>query len=246
MDHDALINAIRVESGALVFALEGAEDDDLVSTCHGWTVRDLAIHVGEFSGFWAHVLCEGTGRPKTPFPDPPSSGDLAPWVALTLQFLMEELEATPADTAVWTWFEADHTAGFVTRRCAHEVAVHRFDAQSATGIHTPIPTELAADGIDEVLDVLVTTREHSQRGSGRVLALRSTDVGMEWLVTLGLDRINVERKSQDEAPHDGSDLVVSGTASDLELTLYHRPTLSPVDVHGDYTVLDEWHREFTF
>jgi hypothetical protein len=49
--------------------------------------------------------------------------------------------------------------------------------------------------------------------------------------------------TQDEPPPDDSDLVVSGTAtSDLELTLYHRPTLSPVDVHGDYTVLDEWHR----
>ena len=41
-------------------------------------------------------------------------------------------------------------------------------------------------------------------------------------------------------------MVVMGTASDLELMLYHRPTLSPVDVHGDYTVQEEWHRDFTF
>ncbi len=62
-----------------------------------------------------------------------------------------------------------------------------------------------------------------------------TTVGSRWT-----------RRTQDEAPIEGSDLVVSGTTSDLELTLYHRPTLSPVDVHGDYTVLEEWHRRFTF
>jgi hypothetical protein len=47
-------------------------------------------------------------------------------------------------------------------------------------------------------------------------------------------------------PVEGAELVVTGTTSDLELTLYHRPTLGTVDVHGDYTVLDGWHHEFTF
>ena len=181
-----------------------------------------------------------------PLPDPPPDDALVDWVAGANASLLTELEATPAATAVWTWFEPDHSAGFVARRCAHELAVHRYDAQSARGICTPIGTELAADGIDEVLDVLVTVREQSRRGSGRVLALRSSDVGTEWVITLAEDRPVVERASQDDPPFEGSDLIVSGTASDLELTLYHRPTLSPVDVHGDYTVLDEWHRAFTF
>ena len=147
---------------------------------------------------------------------------------------------------MWTWFEPDHTARFVSRRVTHELAVHRFDAQASRGICTPIPTEVAVDGINEVLDVLVTAREHSREGSGRVMTLRSTDVGTEWILTLAPDRIEVERRSDDQPPSDSGDMVVSGTASDLELTLYHRPTLSPVDVHGDYTVLDEWYRLFTF
>jgi hypothetical protein len=134
----------------------------------------------------------------------------------------------------------------VSRRITHELAVHRFDAQASRGICTPIPTEVAADGINEVLDVLVTAREHPREGSGRVMTLRSTDVGTEWILTLAPDRVDVERRSDDQPPSDSGDMVVSGTASDLELTLYHRPTLSPVDVHGDYTVLDEWHRLFTF
>ena len=149
-------------------------------------------------------------------------------------------------TPVWTWFEADHSARFVARRCAHELAVHRYDAQSSRGICTPIPTELAADGIDEVFDVLLSTREDRGMGSGRVLTLRSSELGAEWSAALNPGRIEVVRRSQDEPPVEGSDLMVSGTTSDLELTLYHRPTLSPVDVHGDYTVLEEWHRRFTF
>lgn len=248
VDHPSLVAAVRSESGALTFALEAGALDDVVPTCAGWEVRDLAVHVGGFCGFWGHVLCEGTGRPKPAFPDPPTDHDeeLVGWVADACAMLVSELEATPAATAVWTWSESDHTAGFVARRCAHELAVHRYDAQSSRGICTPVPAELAADGIDEVLDVLAPAREQPVPGSGRMLSLRSSDLGTAWMVTLGRDRIDVVRRTQDEPPQEDGDLVVSGTTSDLELTLYHRPTLSPVDVHGDYTLLEEWHRRFTF
>jgi uncharacterized protein (TIGR03083 family) len=245
MDYDSLIEAVRSESGALTFALEAGAIDDLVPTCSGWEVRDLAIHIGNICEFWSHVLCDGTGRPKVAFADPPRDDELIGWVADACAALITELEVTPARTEVWTWSATDHTAGFVARRCAHELTVHRYDAQSSRGICTPIPAELAVDGIDEVLDVLVVARQLSGKGSGRVMDLRSSDAGLEWSVTLERERMAVDRRSQDEPPVDRSDLVVSGTASDLELTLYHRPTLSPVDVHGDYTVLEEWHREFT-
>lgn len=246
MEPGQLVDAVRGESEALIFAVGSGAMDVPVPTCEGWEVRDLARHVGEFCGFWSHVLAEGTGRPKTPFPDPPVDPELPDWMADRCVDLVGELEATAPATPVWTWFEPDHTAAFVMRRCAHELAVHRFDAQSAHGITTPIAPELAADGIDEILDVLVTDRPRTGSGTGRTMALRSTDLGMEWAVTIGADRIDVRRHTQDEPPDDRYALVVSGTASDLELTLYHRPTLGTVDVHGDYTVLDSWHREFTF
>jgi uncharacterized protein (TIGR03083 family) len=246
VDHSSLLTAVRIELGALTFALEAGEMDDLVPTCEGWEVRDLAVHVGQFCGFWSHVLCEGTNHPKTPLPDPPDDDGLVPWVADAGADLIDRLEATPAATPVWTWFEGDHSARFVARRCAHELSVHRYDAQASRGICTPIPTELAADGIDEIFDVLLTARDHPGTGSGRVLSLRSSELGTEWLATFATGRMEVVRGTQDEAPAAERDLVVSGTTSDLELTLYHRPTLSPVDVHGDYTVLEEWHRRFTF
>lgn len=244
MDHDSLVAAVREEGGALVAAVADGPVAAVVPTCDGWTVADLAVHVGSFCGFWSHVLCEGTGRPKTPFPDPPDGDGLAGWIAMLSETLVDLLTTTPADTEVWTWFDPDHTAGFVARRCAHELAVHRYDAQTARGDVGPIAAELAVDGVDEILDVLVTARDRTGQGTGRALALRSADAGLEWIVTLGQRHIDVLR--QDDAHIEGSALVITGTASDLELTLYDRPTLSPVDLSGDPTVIDEWHREFTF
>ncbi len=246
MDNASLIESVRAEGQTLVGALEDAAADDLVPTCEGWKIADLAVHVGQFCGFWSHVLCEGTGRPKTPFPEPPGGDELTLWVAALAGHLVEELDATPPDTEVWTWFDADHTAGFVSRRSAHELAVHRYDAQSTNRACTPIASDLAEDGIDEVLDVLVTARDRTGRGTGRTMALHGTDIGACWVVAIEHDRITVERRRHDGEMPEHTDVVVSGTASDLELTLYRRPTLSPVDVHGDYTVLEEWHREFTF
>jgi uncharacterized protein (TIGR03083 family) len=246
MEPSEFVDAVRSESESLIVAVGAGAMDVPVPTCEPWEVRDLATHVGGFCGFWSHVLSEATGRPKPPFPDPPEAEQLAEWLADRCVDLVGELEATPPDTQVWTWFEADHSAAFVMRRSAHELAVHRYDAQATHGLTLPIPTELAADGINEIFDVLLHARPRTGRGTGRSMALRSTDLGIEWLVTIGAERIDVERRTQDDAPVEGCDLVVSGTTSDLELTLYHRPTLDAVDVLGDYTVLDSWHNEFTF
>ncbi len=219
--------------------------DTIVPTCEDWTVSDLAVHVGAFCGFWTHVLCEGTGRTKTPFADPPEGADLIRWLDELAAHLVAELEATPPATEVWTWFAADHTARFVARRCAHELAVHRYDAQSARGEWEPIAPALAVDGIDEIFDALVTSRDRTGDGTGRTLALVCTDEPVSWAAVMESNRIDVDRHGP-EAGAPAGDLTVTGAASDLELVLYHRPPLSPVDMSGDYTVLDEWHREFRF
>jgi len=245
VDHASHIAAVRTEAAALTFALEAGEMDDLVPTCHGWEVRDLAVHVGTFCGRWSGVL-GGDGDRSAPLPEPPDDSGLVAWVTGACATLVDQLDSTPPASPVRSPFGGDRSGAFVARRSAHELAVHRYDAQAARGICAPVPTELAADGIDEVVDVLVDLRPAPGPGSGRVLSLRSSELGTEWVIGLGRDRIEVERRTQDQAPAEDANLIVSGTTSDLELTLYHRPTLSPVDVHGDYTVLEEWHRRFTF
>lgn len=245
MEYDALVGAVRTEGAAALSALESDPDPDTpVPTCEHWTVADLVVHLGAFCAFWTHVLCEGTGRPLTPYPDPPEGPALVPWLGELHSHLVDQLETTPPTTEVWTWYAPDRSVGFVARRCAHELAVHRYDAQSAHGICTPIAAGLAVDGVDEILGALVTVRERTGEGTGRTLSLRCTDAPAGWSIAMASNRIDVERDGSTAMP--AADLSVVGSASDIELTLYHRPTLSPVEMHGDYSVLEEWHREFKF
>ncbi len=67
--------------------------------------------------------------------------------------LVAELEqADPTDEA-WTW-SSEQTVGFTFRRQAHEALIHRLDAEQTAGDVTPLDTALAADGVEEVLDVM--------------------------------------------------------------------------------------------
>jgi uncharacterized protein (TIGR03083 family) len=211
-----------------------------VPTCPDWTLADLTKHLGEFAGFWTHVLCEGTGTAKTPYTDPPSGSALAPWFEEVSPHLVARLRATPPDTEVWTWKKDDQSARFVARRCANELAVHRFDAQTARETAKPIEAALAADGIDEIFVMIEAVPEPSGKASGETLHLHATDSGDEWLLTLHGDRVEVDRR------HAKADLALRGAVSDLELVLYQRPPVADVERLGDEGVLDVWYREFTF
>jgi hypothetical protein len=235
-------DAVAREIEDLSAALAAGPLSDPVPTCSDWAVADLAVHVGEFCGFWSHVLCEGTGRPKTPFTDPPRGDALAGWAAELGVHLVAELEATPSETEVWTWLDADKSAGFVGRRCAHELAVHRYDAQSARGTCSPIAPRLAADGIAEILDALLSLRDRTGQGSGQSMHLHGTDAReeAEWVITFHADRVDARQG------HAKADLALRGSVSDLELLLYGRPTLGEVEHLGDESVLELWYREFAF
>ncbi len=231
--------AAATAGAALADALDAGPLDVPVPTCPDWTLADLAVHVGEFAGFGTHVLCEGLGRPKTPFPDPPPPASLPGWYRELDAHLREVLAVTPPDAPMWTWVQSDQSAGFIARRCAHELAVHCFDAQMARGTARPIEAAVAADGIDEIF-VMMAARGERHGGEGQTLHLHGTDRGDEWLLTLQSDRVEVEHR------HAKADMALRGAESDLELLLYQRPALGPVERFGDPGVLDAWYRAFTF
>ena len=239
MEYAEHVEAVEPETRALAAAFRRADPGARVPSCPDWTVADLAEHVGGFSGFWAHVLCEGTGRPKTPFPEVQPGASLGDWYEEVAALLVAELRATPPDTAVWTWAD-DRSARFVGRRCAHELAVHRFDAELAIDAPQPIDAAVAADGIDEIFYMIDAASDRAGRGEGETLHLHGTDRGDEWLLTLDPDGLQVERR------HAKGDLALRGAVSDLELLLYQRPTLGDVERLGDERVLAAWQRVFTF
>src|SRR5437660_740044 len=131
VDYDEHVDAVEHETAALATAFGAGPLDAPVPTCPDWSLRDLAEHVGQVTAFWTHILCEGTGRPKTPYaeraPDPGADA----WYATLAGHLIAELRASPPTTTIWTWVDSDKTARFAARRCANELAVHRFDAQCA-------------------------------------------------------------------------------------------------------------------
>ncbi|HZU71587.1 MAG TPA: maleylpyruvate isomerase family mycothiol-dependent enzyme [Acidimicrobiales bacterium] len=239
MRYEDLVAGVAREVGVLTTAFERVGPGDPVPTCPDWKVLDLATHLGEFIGFWTHVLCEGTGRPKTPW-NPAPANDLAPWFAEIGGHLVAELAAASGDTPVWTWSPTDQTAGFVARRCAHELTVHRVDAELVSGSHGPIDPDIAADGIDEMFMIATDGPRAGAAGNGETLHVHGTDRPAEWFVTLAPTGTTVE------ARHEKADLALRGPVAELELLLYQRPTSAGIERLGDEGVLDAWYRVFTF
>jgi uncharacterized protein (TIGR03083 family) len=239
MDHDRRVDAVRQGLEALHAALVDGPIYAPVPTCPEWTMADLSQHVGEFAGWWTQILCDGSGRPDPPPFAVPDPDDRPAWFAEVGARLLTELEATPASTEVWTWAKDDKTAGFVARRCAHELAIHRYDAQMARGTQQPIDAVVASDGIDEIF-VMLDNRGPRSVGRGETLHLHATDCDAEWMLTLTEDGISVLHE------HGKGDAAIRGAVSDIELLLYQRPTIGEVESFGDTRPLELFHRAFTF
>jgi uncharacterized protein (TIGR03083 family) len=238
MQYAAHVEAVERQTQAFAKALMRGDAEARVPTCPDWTLRDLTTHVGQVMGFWTHLVCEGTGRPKPQFDEQPGpSAGL--WFVQIAGLLVAELKAAAADTKVWTWNPKDQSAAFAARRMAHETSVHRFDAQMAVGKPEAIdPPPLAADGIEEIF-VMIDAWPESGRGEGQMLHLHSAE-GDEWLIAMNPDGLDIRRE------HAKGDLALKGAVSDLELLLYNRPPLGEVERFGDDAVLDAWYRVFKF
>ncbi len=251
MEHSEYVAAARGDLAAICEAVAAGSTDVQVPTCPDFDVDALARHVGAFCLRWTKVVREGH---EVPFRSidaedpPPGPQRRAEWLAGVGDELLDLLATTPPETTRWSWYPEDPTVGFIARRVAHELCMHRVDAQGARGVAGPIDPALAADGIDEAFFL----RAHHARfaaqpleGSGRTLHLHGTDgpadgEPAEWLVRLSPSGLVVTRE------HAKGDLALRGATGDLERLLYQRPTFDEVQVFGDATVLEELHRAFTF
>ena len=179
-----------------------------VPSCPEWQVGDLVAHLGAVQRFHAlHVVRGVTDQPTEHATIPDDDDHLLEWFDEGTQLLLDALRRTPDDTPAWNWSSGPQVAAFWPRRMALEAAVHRWDAQSATGTPTPQDPELAADGIDEVLFV-----HHDGPGTVRV---ELTDVARAW--------------GQQKTPS----AVLAGTAEGVFLGLWGRVPLESLSVEGD-------------
>ncbi|MGA8211032.1 MAG: maleylpyruvate isomerase family mycothiol-dependent enzyme, partial [Nocardioidaceae bacterium] len=165
-----------------------------VPGCPGWSVRELVLHLGNMHA-WAATIVE-TGRCAAEQNDAPRSprssrgaraNRAAQWYRGKAEDLYEVLRHAPPAQPCWTVVDPDGVAGFWARRQLHETTVHLVDLDSACGRATVLDPVVCADGVDEVLAVLLPGRSRQGRPVllDRPLALVATDTPDRWLLTPG-------------------------------------------------------------
>lgn len=231
MDYARHLAALRHEGAALAGAAREALRDE-VPTCPGWTVERLVQHVGHgFRTVTRIVRDHADAEVSFDGLDAPDEG-VVTWFEESLDDLVDALANEDPGTPVWNWSGRDLRVAFWARRMAHEVAVHRWDAQRATGREQPVEAELAADGVDELLDVFLpeSLGEHPVDGLAATFSVIATDTGDAWYGRLRPDSSDVVRGIPASLP----DATLRGTASDLLLAVWGRPVA--VEASGDERV----------
>ncbi|KPI33741.1 Conserved hypothetical protein CHP03083 [Actinobacteria bacterium OV450] len=236
----------------------------LVPSCPGWSVADLVGHLGSVHRFVARILRERLSEapdhtdptiydiPQDPavraaWPKPegvPNRGPVPPalteWFeqgARRLEALFRELGP---DVPVWTWAadSTDRTSGFWLRMQTLELAVHRWDAQSATGAPQPVDAVIAADAVPQTFETMAPFRRAAaggRAGAGERYRFRRTDGPGSWTVTFSGDLVQVEHGATGTV-----DVEAAGTASDLMLFLWRRIPASALRVTGDAELLPHY------
>ena len=195
-----------------------------------WTAGDLVGHLGSVHRWATWIVAAGsTGPPPPEAREAPPADGLLDWYAEGLSRLVAVLRDTPGDAAAWHMSPAaEKVAASWARRQAHELAVHRMDLEAAAGRrHEPLDADLAEDGVDELLAVVLArwARTEPLLGAAATVAVRSRRA-RSWVVRVDRGVVRVE-----PGPAGQTDAAVEGDPVGLLLHLWGRP--GDVVVTGD-------------
>jgi uncharacterized protein (TIGR03083 family) len=213
MDLARRVELIKLDSAALADAAE----QDLaapIPSCPDWDMADLVRHVLQVHRSWGRIVGEGLTEPRwSEAPMPPDDQLVDEFRTNAIRFA-DVLGTTDPDSPCWTWGPTQNAA-FVQRFQVQEVALHRFDAESAVGKPGPIAADGAADAIELDRQLLPA----AATGAQSAFAVVATDVPLE-----------ITMSAKPELPVVGT---LRGGASDLLLVFWKRLPLEAVDVTGD-------------
>ncbi len=215
-----------------------------IPSCPGWTVGEIADHLADCWTFWSRVVSDGIterGRLQTIEAPTGLTGDLLlDWLAASHNALYSALADAPPDQPAWSWAGSKLDVAWVRRRMVHESAVHLWDLANAVGDPYEIPSNIAADGIDEFLmHFMGHRRSEGEMKVGGTVHLHCTDTseddvaGGEWYIS------SVKEPSCTfTREHRKGDAAVRGRAHDLQLWLWRRNGHRPagVEIIGDEVV----------
>lgn len=251
LDPESYLDHLRTESRRFRDVLADGDPAAPVPGCPAWTAADLLWHLTEVQGFWAAIV---TQRPEGPeaVPTPARPEDHPGLVAAfdrASAALASALEAADPAEQAWTWHPdpARHTVGFVLRRQAHEALIHRVDAEQSAGSQTPLDARLAADGVEECLDVMYGGCPPWGTWSPLPHHLRVDLTDVDESVWLqfghfhGTDEDGVTHDEDDfhvvADPGIEPDAVLEATAEEMDLRLWKRGTGEQFHVAGDRTMI---------
>jgi uncharacterized protein (TIGR03083 family) len=232
VEYDAYLEQVREQALALRAAAVKAGPDAAVPTCPGWTVGRLVGHIARVHDRVALALdVDPAGPPPTQERAPEGWDTLLTYWDERADTMLAELARRGPGAPAWA-FAGNSGTAFWARRMAHETAVHRLDAEHAAHgddvPHLVYEPAFAADGIDEVLTVMVAA--HVATSTGTVL-VHAADAGRAWLVTF----TEGTRPEIGKATELHTDASVVGTADAVYRALWKRP--STAVVNGDQALV---------
>ncbi|MPZ79772.1 MAG: maleylpyruvate isomerase family mycothiol-dependent enzyme [Actinophytocola sp.] len=243
MDFASYLRQVERQAGALRAAVVAAGPDATVPTCPEWTVRALVRHIARVHDWALQALrADPAGeRPERARP-PEDWADLLAWWDHRVATLLDTLKSGGPDAPAWVFHSGTaSTAAFWARRQAHETAIHRLDAEHARAGSdgaAAVPSlvfepELAADGIDELLVLMIPRKLARERPDveGTVL-FHAADAGRAWTVRLEPGRVPQVTASAEVE----SDASVVGTADAVYRAAWRRPSTAVTT--GDRTLVD--------
>ena len=186
--HLPFLTVIETESRRFLECLAMTDPERPVPSCPGWSAADLLWHLAEVQNFWGTIVAGRMREPGVAAPVRPAAhADLLAMFDLNAQALVEALAGVEPAEEVWTWAD-DHSVAFVLRRQAHEALIHRVDAELAAGEPAgPAAAALAADGVDELLTLMVggIPGWGEFAPDGTTAGIEVTDAAGAWTLALG-------------------------------------------------------------
>jgi uncharacterized protein (TIGR03083 family) len=248
--YDRLCDEVAAQTDLLREVVAGADLSVTVPTTPDWTLAQLLRHVG--GNLRSVELAVRSGTPVTepgrqvpghggPSGDDPAAIDA--WLAEAAARFAETLGRAGPDAEAQVW-QVRWPTGAWARRAAHDLVVHRADAAGAVGADYGVAPDLAADAVDEFLDLMrglqVAAPDPAGPASGGTIHLHATDAGpgvaSEWLVEVGAPGFTWRHG------HEKATVAVRGPLADVLRVVYRRlpPDTGSVEVHGDRALLDAW------
>jgi uncharacterized protein (TIGR03083 family) len=249
LDHDRCCDEVVAQTALLRDVLAGADLSLVVPTTPDWTLDDLARHVGGNLLAVEQAVRTGTAvtEPERQVPghggpagDDPAALDA--WLAGAADRFAETLRGAGPGAEAQVWVVRWPSAAWA-RRAAHDLVVHRADAAGAAGAAYPLDPEVAADAVDEFLDLLSNPQvAGSEDGSGPrgSVHLHATDtapeLAAEWLVELEPPTFTWRHA------HEKATVAVRAPVADVLRVVTRRlpPDADGVEVLGDRAVLAAW------